>query len=54
MKSSAIFGNVVVDHVGHVIAVQATRCDVGRDQHLVAAFLKSAQGALRCDCVRSP
>jgi hypothetical protein len=34
---------IVVDHVSHVIAVQASRRDVGCDQHLIAAFLKSAQ-----------
>ena len=35
---------VVVDDVGDVVDVQAARSDVGRHQHLEAAFLKSAQG----------
>ncbi len=39
-------GQVVVDDVGYIVHVQAARSDVGRDQHLVTAFLKSAQSAV--------
>src|SRR5579872_1527452 len=34
-------GYVVVDDVSNVVTMQAARGDVGRDQNLVAAFLKS-------------
>src|ERR1035438_8993763 len=38
-------GQVVVDDVGNVIAMQAAGSDVSGDEHLEAAFLKSPQGA---------
>ena len=46
-------GQVVVDDVGDVVHVQAARGDVRGDQHLITAFLKSAQGrvALRLRAV---
>src|ERR1022692_2722855 len=40
------FGQVIIDNVSDVVAMQAARSDVGRDQHLKAAFLKSAEGAV--------
>src|SRR6202158_2952 len=39
-------GQIVVDDVGDVVAMQAARSDVGGDQHLKASFLKSAEGAV--------
>ena len=39
-------GHIVVNDVGHVIHVQTTGSDVGRDQHLETAFLKSTQSPI--------
>ena len=40
------FGDVIVDDVGDVITMQSAGRDVGGDEHLEAAFLKSAEGAV--------
>src|SRR6266404_5088127 len=37
------FRQVVVDHVGYVVHVQSAGGNVSRNEHLEAAFLKSAQ-----------
>src|SRR6185437_1448858 len=37
---------IVVNHVGNIVYVKAARGDIGRDEHLYPAFLKTAQGGV--------
>jgi hypothetical protein len=40
------FGHIAVNDMGHVIHVQAPGCNIGRHQHLEAAFLKPTQSSV--------
>ena len=41
-----VFGDGVVDHVGHVIHIDSAGCHVGGNQHIVLAGFESSHGAL--------